>query len=133
MLRDAIRTYSTLVELRGWLTIIASKRGMWLRAPPSDQRNVELGFQSLMKSGLISWQQKLETSFFIYANSWLLGASALVSTASQRLPTGNIEWILNHINIPMDRNFRRRRWAYCMSGLRQTWEDAQEVRIFVVE
>lgn len=131
MLRDAIRMYSTLTELRGWRTITQSRREMWLLAGQRDpQRAAEVGYQELVMSGLKLWQQKVETSFLTYSRSWLLGASSVVLTRAERLPTGDIEWILNHIETPMDSVSKKIEWLRCTSGLKRIWEDTFEVSYF---
>lgn len=127
ILRDAIRTYSTLVELRGWLTITALRTAMWSREEQSDQKSVEIEFQRLMRRGLSLWRQQLETNFFVYANNWLLRSSQLVSTASHRLPTGHIRWCLNHIDTQNTLPSYRIEWAHSIRGLRRIWAYGQEV------
>lgn len=131
MLRDAIRMCSMLIELRGWRTITQSRREMWLLGEQRDpRREVELRYQELVMSGLKSWQQKVEMSFLTYCRSWLLGASSLVLTRAERLPSGAIESILNHIETPMDCTSKQIEWHCCMSGLRKMWEDAYQVSVF---
>lgn len=104
---------------------------MWLLGEQKDpRRDVELGYQELVMSGLKSWQQKVETSFLTYCRSWLLGASSLVLTRAERLPSGAIEWILNHIETPMDCTSKQIEWLYCMSGLKKMWEDTYLVSFF---
>lgn len=98
-----------------------------MQGEQSDLRSVELGFNELVTYGLKSWQRRVERSFLTYSRSWLLGASSLVSTRAQRLPIGNIEWILNHIDTPTDSTSKRIEFVRCMSGLRKTWVDAMEV------
>jgi len=101
---------------------------MWLQGEQKDPlKDVELGYQNLVMSGLKSWQLKLEMSFLTYCRSWLLGASSLVLTRAERLPSGDIEWILNHIDTPMDCTSKQIEWLYCMTGLKKTWEDSHLV------